>query len=73
MDLGGGDAFCGGQVIEFSHHLGELDYTNLFIRSWDIAQFLFIPGSQERRLIMHMIADMRIAPCYVYVHEEMHS
>ena len=65
--------FVRGQVIEFSHHLGELDYTDLFIRSWNIAQFLFIPGSQESQLIMYMIADTRIAPCYVYVHEEMHS
>ena len=62
--------FVRGHVLEFSHHLGELDYTDLFIRSWDTAQFIFIPGSLESQLIMYVIADTSIAPCYVYVHED---
>ena len=53
--------------------LGKLDYTDLFIRSWDTAQFLFIPSSMESQMIMYVIADTSIAPCYVYVHEDMHS
>ena len=65
--------FLRGQVVEFSHHLGELDYTDLFIRSWDTAQFIFIPGSLESQLIMYVIADTSIAPCYVYVHEDTQS
>ena len=60
-------------MLEFLHHLRELDYTYLFIRSWDTAQFLFIPGSLEIRLIMYVIADTNIAPCYVYVHEDTQS
>ena len=65
--------FLRGQVIEFSHHLGELDYTYLFVRSCDTAQFIFIPGSLESQLIMYVIADTSIAPCYVYVHEDTQS
>ena len=65
--------FVRGQVTEFLHHLGELDYTDLFIHSWDSAQFFFIPCSLESQLIMYMIADTSIAPCYVYVHEDTHS
>ena len=65
--------FVRGQVVEFLHHLGELDYTDLFIHSWDTTQFLFIPSSLESQLITYVIADTSIAPCYVYVHEDMHS
>ena len=71
--LGVAMCFVRGQEIEFSHHLGELDYTDVFIRSWDRAQFLFIPSSLESQLIMYVIADMSIAPCYLYVHEDTHS
>ena len=39
--------FVRGQVVEFLHHLGELDYTDLFICSWGTAQFIFILGSLE--------------------------
>ena len=65
--------FVRGQVLEFSPHLGELDYTDLFIQSWDTAQFIFIPGSLESQLIMYVIADTSIAPCYVHVHENTQS
>ena len=65
--------FVRAQVVEFSHHLGDLDYTYLFIQSWDTTQFPFILGLQESQLIMYVIADTRIAPCYIYVHEETHT
>ena len=29
--------FVRGQVVEFLHHLGEMDYTDLFVCSWDTA------------------------------------
>ena len=60
-------------MVEFSHHLGDLDYKDLFIQPWDIAQFLFIPCLQESELIMYILVDTHIAPCYMYVHEETHT
>ena len=40
---------------------------------WGLAKFAFLeclPGSQERHLIMYMIVDSRVSPCYMYIHED---
>ena len=65
--------FVRAQIIEFSHHIGDLECTDLLNLFWDLATFTVIPGTPEateRHLVMHMIVDSRISPCYVYVHED---
>lgn len=65
--------FMRAQIIEFSHHIGDLECTDLLTLFWDLATFTVIPGTPEateRHLVMHMIVDSRISLCYVYVHED---
>ena len=40
---------------------------------WGLAKFSFLeflPASQERHLIMYMIVDSKVPPCYMYVHDD---
>lgn len=65
--------FMRAQIIEFSHHIGDLECTDLLTMFWDLATFTVIPGTPEapeRHLVMHMVVDSRVTPCYVYVHED---
>ena len=61
------------QIIEFSHHLADLECTDLLTHFWDLAKFAVIPGAPEaieRHIVMHLFVDSRVAPCYVYIHED---
>ena len=65
--------FLSRQVIEFSHHIGETECTDLLGIFWDLAKFTFLeclPSSRERHLIMYLIVDSRIPPSYMYIHED---
>ena len=61
------------QIIEFSHHLADLECTDLLTHFWDLAKFAVIPGAPEaleRHIVMHLFVDSRVSPCYVYIHED---
>ena len=65
--------FLSRQIIEFSHHLGNTECTDLLGVFWGLAKFTFLeslPGSRERHLLMYMIVDSRLSPCYMYIHED---
>lgn len=65
--------FMRAQILEFSHHLGDLECTDILAHFWDLARFMVIPGTSgatERHIVMHMIVESRMTPCYVYVHED---
>ena len=65
--------FLSRQVIEFSHHIGKTECTNLLGVFWGLDKFAFLeclPSSQEHHLIMYLIVDSGIPPCYMYIHED---
>lgn len=65
--------FMRAQILEFSHHIGDLECTDLLSMFWDLATFSVIPGTPEapeRHLVMYMVVDSRVTPCYVYIYED---
>ena len=65
--------FLSHQVIEFSHHIGETECIDLLGVFWGLAKFAFLEcllGSRERHLIMYLIVDSWVSPCYMYIHED---
>ena len=70
--VGEASRFLSSQVVEFSNHLEDLEVTDLLGMFWGVAKFSFLAGSGtgERHLLVHLIADSRAAPCYVFVHED---
>ncbi len=61
------------QAVEFSHHLGDLDVTELLARFWDLAHF-YVTGSVDesgvRHLVIRIVANLSQAPGYVCIHED---
>ena len=59
-------------MVEFSNHLGDLKVTDLLGVFWGVVKFLFMEGSASRvrHLLVHLIADLRADPCYVFVHKD---
>ena len=70
--MGEASRFLSRQVVEFSHHLGDLEVTDLLGVFWGVAKFSFMAGSDlgVRHLLVHLIVDSRADPCYVFVHED---
>lgn len=65
--------FLRAQVLEFSHHMGDSEITDILSRLWQLAKFSFLAASQgteERHLAIYMIVDTRISPRYMYIHED---
>ena len=65
--------FLKAQVVEFSHHLGIQECSDVFRCFWDLARFMLVAGRPkaiERQLIMYLFVETRILPCYVYFHED---
>ena len=65
--------FLRAQVIEFSHHMGDLEVTDNLSRFWKLAKFSFLATSQgmeERHMVVHLFVDTRVRPGYVFVHED---
>ena len=57
--------------MEFSHHVTHVECTDLFGMFWTLAKFGFFVGSSwgVRHMLVYMIVDLRVPPCYVFIHE----
>ena len=65
--------FMRAQVLEFSHHLSDIEVTDVLRRFWELAKFQVLAASQgsgERHMLMYMFVETRIRPCYMYIHED---
>ena len=65
--------FLNHQVIEFSHHIRETKCFEFLCVFWGLAKFSFLeylPSSKERHMIVYMIVESRVPPCYMYIHED---
>ena len=66
-------SFVRAQVLEFSHHLSDIEVTDILRRFWELAKFQVLTASQgsgERHMLMYMFVETRIRPCYMYIHED---
>ena len=64
------------QAVEFSHHLGDLDVTNVLVHYWELAQFFVFGQVDEasiRHLIVCIVADLSRNAEYVCIHEDSQS
>ena len=63
--------FLSRQVVEFSHHVSHVECTNLLGTFWSLAKFGFFTGSSPgvRHMLVYLIVDSRVPPCYVFIHE----
>ena len=72
-DWSSGEAmrFLSRQVVEFSHHVSHVECTDLLGTFWSLAKFGFFTGSSPgvRHMLVYLIVDSRVPPCYVYIHE----
>ena len=61
------------QAVELSHHLGDLDVTDVLMHCWALAQF-FVSGQVDesgiRHLIVRIVADLSRDAEYVCIHED---
>ena len=61
------------QAVEFSHHLGDLDVTDVLVHCWELAQF-FVSGQVDdagiRHMIVRIVADLSREAEYVCIHED---
>ena len=59
--------------MEFSHHLGDLDVTDVLMHCWELAQ-IFVSGQVDetgiRHLIVRIVADLSRDAEYVCIHED---
>lgn len=65
--------FMHAQITAFSLHLGELECAESISCFWDLARFMVVPGSSEAtewHIVMYLVVDSRLTPCYVYIHED---
>ena len=61
------------QAAEFSHYLGNLDFTDTLIRLWSDARVYLLPealGLADQQLFMYWHAEPHVPPTYVYLHED---
>lgn len=61
------------QAVEFSHHLGDLEITDMIDRFWDLARFFCadsVDSSGTRHLVVRIVATLARDPCYVCIHED---
>ena len=61
------------QAVEFSHHLGDLDVTNVLMHCWGLAQFFVLGQVDEigiKHLIISIVADLSKDANYVCIHED---
>lgn len=65
------------QAMEFSHHVNDLEVTDVIGRLWDLAHFFLEPGSADasgtRHLVVRIVADLARDPLYVCIHEDVLS
>ena len=61
------------RAVEFSHHLGDPDVTDVLVHCWELAQF-FVFGKEDeasiRHLIVCIVADLLRDAEYVCIHED---
>ena len=61
------------QAVEFSHHLGDLDVTDVLMHCWALAQFFVFGQVDEsgiRHLIVRIVTDLLRDAEYVCIHED---
>ena len=59
--------------MEFSHHLGDLEITDMIDRFWDLASFFCadsVDSSGTRHLVVRIMATLAREPCYVCIQED---
>ena len=59
--------------MEFFHHMGDLDMTDVVAHGWPYASFLVLGAPQadeERHFVVEIVAQSNMDPCYMYVHED---
>ena len=58
-------------MVELSHHVSHVECTDLLGTFWSLAKFGFFAGSSPgvRHVLVYMIVDSRVPPCYVCIHE----
>ena len=63
--------FLSRQVLEFLHHNSHVECTDLLGTFWSLAKFGFFAGSSPgvRHMLVYLIVDLRVPPCYVFIHE----
>ena len=63
--------FLSTQVVEFLHHVSHVECTNLLGMFWSLAKFGFFTGSSlgMHHMLVYLIVDLRVPPCYVFIHE----
>ena len=64
------------QAVEFSHHVNDLEVTDVLDRLWVLAHYL-VTGSVDsagvRHLVVRIVANLARDPGYVCVHEDVFS
>ena len=61
------------QAIEFSHHVGSLEVTDMLLHFWPLAKYSVAPRTdldESMHLIIHLMAEARLPPAYVFIHED---
>ena len=61
------------QVVEFSHHVNDLELTDLLVRCWGQAHFM-VTGCEDdagvRHMVIHVMENLARDPGYVCIHED---
>ena len=61
------------QAVEFSHHLGDLDATDVLVHCWELAQFFVarqVDDEGIRHLVVRIVADLSRDAEYVCIYED---
>ena len=61
------------QAVEFSHHLEDLEVTDVLMHCWELARFFVssqVDESGIRHLIVRIVADLSREAEYVCIHED---
>ena len=57
--------------MEFLHHVSHVECMDLLGTFWSLAKFGFFAGSspEVRHMLVYLLVDSRVPPCYVFIHE----
>lgn len=60
------------QALEFSHHVDDIDLTDLLKTFWSLAKFSVSRADETglRHLVIRLVVDTQSSPGYVFIHED---